>query len=430
MYLPRTILLLASIALAVLCIWVNASYLSARWPEYGFTYSQSWLGRLVSILCAAAVGATLPISVRSSGSLIAVTMSLVVTIPTVSLMLSQANGLTHWQLAIAATCGTVMLILSARVTESDFISRSKIPAGVVWAVTAAWFLASILLLTNYWTVMSFVGIAETYNQRAAGQSTSVWMGYVQTYYLNVLAPAMLAFGIVLPRRWLWAVAGIASFVLTYAITAQKFAVIVPLVMVGLAAAIRWRVNLTAVAILGIAALIVVAMVHFWAAGLMSFVAAIVLHRTIGIPALTLAQYYDVFSEVGFTFWSHVRGISLVLAPPESLAADPLWPNLGYIVGERALGMPENNLNANPFASDGAAAAGLVGVFVISIAMAFWIAALNVVTRMWDQRFVMLVIAPVALSLTNGPFFTVMLSFGGLFWLLLFAGIAVWRRHQA
>jgi hypothetical protein len=123
---------------------------------------------------------------------------------------------------------------------------------------------------------------------------------------------------------------------------------------------------------------------------------------------------------GFTFWSHVRGLDLVVPVPASFVGDPAWPALGRVMGDRVYGSADVNANANLFSGDGVAAAGAVGVMVMGILFTAWIVMIDRVSARWDRRFALLVIVPVALSLTNGHFFTTLMSFGGLFWLGVFA----------
>lgn len=145
---------------------------------------------------------------------------------------------------------------------------------------------------------------------------------------------------------------------------------------------------------------------------------LLVQRTIAIPALTLSQYSDFFGHVGWTLWSHVKGLSWFVQPPQALASDANWPNLGMVVGE-AIYHTNSDLNANPLASDGVAAAGPVGVALIGCVIGCWLYLLDRVSRDWDRSFAILVLFPVAITMTNAPFFTLLLSFGGLFWLMVF-----------
>jgi len=151
----------------------------------------------------------------------------------------------------------------------------------------------------------------------------------------------------------------------------------------------------------------------------SFLSTYLVFRTLALPGLTFSQYSDVFSNHGFTLWSHVRGINIFIAPPDFFADHASWPGLGYIVGDIVYKNIENNVNANLFSSDGLAAAGSVGVLVIGIIFIVWLMLLDNITHAWDRIFVILVTLPLALSLTNGPFFTMMWSFGGILWLGVF-----------
>jgi hypothetical protein len=140
---------------------------------------------------------------------------------------------------------------------------------------------------------------------------------------------------------------------------------------------------------------------------------------LGLPGLTFSQYSDVFRVEGYTYWSHVKGFDLIVDAPRSLGADPAWPGLGYIVGDRLYFNPTNNVNANLFSGDGVAAAGVIGVLLIGTVVACWLVLLDRSAGRWHRGFAFLVTLPLGLSLTNGHFTTTLVSFGGLFWLLVF-----------
>ena len=149
----------------------------------------------------------------------------------------------------------------------------------------------------------------------------------------------------------------------------------------------------------------------------TFFGIYLVYRTLCIPGLTYSQYYDLFSRDGFTWWSHVKGLNLLIPAPASDLNDSAWPNLGFVVGDRIYRSFDMNANANLFVGDGVAAAGMLGVAVIGCAFA---AACTVST---DLRAPTAVHAagppPLAVTLTNGQLFTALLSFGGAFWMLTF-----------
>ncbi|MNQ31954.1 hypothetical protein D3C85_453370 [compost metagenome] len=90
--------------------------------------------------------------------------------------------------------------------------------------------------------------------------------------------------------------------------------------------------------------------------------------------------------------------------------------LGRILAERMFHV-ESNSNASIFATDGAASLGPLGVIVISILLSIWLIMLDRVSRKWDRRFVLPLFLPIAFALVNVSFFTMLTSFGGLFWIL-------------
>lgn len=208
----------------------------------------------------------------------------------------------------------------------------------------------------------------------------------------------------------------------YMITAQRTVILLPVVIIAMHFLLRgrrWFFRSSAFALLFLSACVAASAFYYEESLVASFLSQFLVFRTLGLPGLTFSQYFDLFSVDGFTWWSHVRGLDFLVTVPWSFASDPLWPGLGYIIGDRVYDNVANNANANLFSGDGVAAAGAFGVLVIGMVLAGWLALLDRATRGWDRRFVILVMVPLGLSLTNGHFFTTMLSFGGLFWLLVF-----------
>ena len=154
-------------------------------------------------------------------------------------------------------------------------------------------------------------------------------------------------------------------------------------------------------------------------GISSLLSSLLVFRTLATPGIFFTQYYDTFSTYGFTYGSHIKGLNLIIPVPSAYISDPYWPQLGYIVGERIQGFPGNNANANLFAGDGIATAGFVGVLIISVILAIWLVLLDRASKGWSKNFAILVLFPIGIALTNGPLFTILLSFGGLFWVFIF-----------
>jgi hypothetical protein len=292
-------------------------------------------------------------------------------------------------------------------------------SGFTLALLGAWGVACAGLLYAFGGIMSLASFVDVYVQRALGAAESLGMGYLQTYFSTVLSPALFALG-VMRRSWLLMAVGFIGCVLMYAIAAQRAVLLIPVAIVAvnylytkpflrgsMAAPIVLTAGIIAVCVLFSESLVgTLATVFF-------------VDRSFGLPGLTFSQYHDVFGAYGHTYWSHVRGVDLLVAPPPGFVNYPDWPGLGYIVGSIFYGNRFHNVNANPFSADGLAAAGALGVLIIGLILAAWLFVLDRAARGWNRRLAILATVPLALLLTNGQFFTAMLSFGGFFWLLLF-----------
>jgi hypothetical protein len=140
-------------------------------------------------------------------------------------------------------------------------------------------------------------------------------------------------------------------------------------------------------------------------------------RLLAYPGLFVTQYYDLFSEQGFTYWAHVSVIGRLVDVPQAYLGDDKWPLLGKILAERVLGV-ESQSNASFVASDGAAAAGAFGVLAIFALYTAWLIVLDRVANGWSKLFLLMALFPLAFVTTNGPFFTMLTSFGGLAWIVV------------
>jgi hypothetical protein len=299
----------------------------------------------------------------------------------------------------------------------------------MYVIEILWWILLATLIVKFGSIMQFSDIDDVYDQRARGGAAaggaaadSLAMGYVMTYYGSILSPLLLAQGLLRPRGW-YIVLGCVGSVVIYAIDGEKSVLFTPVMMLAVHQLVRRRVITslqTPVLATGLAS----------AAGLLlatapsdaesSFGLTLLVHRALGLPAIVFSQYYNLFSEMGYTWWSHVRGISWFVPPPPTLASDPNWPKLGFIVADRVLNAPNTNTNASLFAGDGAAAAGMFGVVIIGVACALWLHVVDRCARGWNRTFTVLCITPAALALTNCHLFTMLLSYGGFFFPLLFA----------
>ena len=418
--------MLATITYAFTLHYAHRTYLNSAWEYYGFSFRAPGPEEVTFALLMLAMGAAwLPLQLTRPSSIVLLCLFVVVYVPTTVITI----GLdTDWfalygiSLAVLAVSFAVVCLLAGahkqRTTRPEFIPGN----GIYAAIVSGWAICCAVLLYRYSSVMTFVGLAEIYDQRAAGASTSVLMGYVQTYFSNVFSPALIALGL-LRRDWKPVALGTAGCMMMYMINAQRTVFLLPFALIGLHFLLRSRITFfrsPALLVLLVSGVVLCSAAYYEKSIATSLLATYLVFRTVGLPGLSFSQYHDLFAANGFTYWSHVKGLSLVVPAPDAYASESLWPNLGLMVGDRIYGNMENNASANLFAGDGVAAAGALGVAVIAVLLLLWLVIFDKASRGWNRQFVVLVSLPMGLTLTNGHFFTMLLSFGGLFWLLVFS----------
>lgn len=422
---PRVALVLATWFYTYSIHYAHFAYLNPVWDYFGFTYRTPGASEFALIaLLVTPPSLLMPSTLRRVSSLVVLLLFVVVYVPAVMISLAlEADRIGRYGPNLLALGLAFMIVcLGARLRLGPTSREPQVPDAVFSGLMfACWAIACAVLVYNYAAVMAFVGFDEVYEQRAAGVSTDLAMGYLQTYFSLVFSPALIAIGLVTSRRGL-AAAGAVGCLVAYMISAHRTVIMLPFAIGGLYLLLRSRVTMlrtTAFPVLALAVSVALCAAFYAESAAMGTLSRFLVFRTLAIPGLTFSQYYDVFGADGFTLWGHVKGIGLLVHPSPGLAHDPSWPGLGYMIGDRVYGDVRHNVNANLFSGDGVAAAGAIGVVAIGMVLAAWLALLDWATQGWDRDFAMLALLPVALALTNGHFFTTMLSFGGFFWVAVF-----------
>lgn len=135
------------------------------------------------------------------------------------------------------------------------------------------------------------------------------------------------------------------------------------------------------------------------------------------PGSFIVQYMDFFSNRGYTHFSHIRGLGAVIGTPSQYANDGRWPALGLIVGEDHFGFLRLNANASFVASDGIASFGIIGIPIVFCLVALYLRVLDKSARGIGGVSLVLLL-PFTLTLSNGSIFTLLTSFGGIFWVII------------
>lgn len=422
----RVVHVVLAMVLLFFFMQIYENYISLLWGYLGMRYRDYRPWELAFVTSQVAiVAAVLPTHLSRPSSIVVWMLYTFVFIP--SVVLTPVLGMresTHYI--------PVLLLLSMIFIGMATVSQWSLPQRVEGTglfrpefdliFLCAWGASSAILLIAFRDILSLSSVDDIYFQRSLAKDLSGGaINYVQTYYTYVLSPAVLAIGL-MKRNWLYIGCGLAGFLVTYMIDAQKLSLIVPVVMTAIWLAYRYRRTSLALFTGGLASLVAICAGLTSHTPLTSLIINVLIFRAIAVPGQMLTQYYDLFSERGYTWWSNTRGISLIVPPPAAFQSDRYWPSLGMIVGDEYYGhlVAGVNANANAFAGEGLAAGGLVGLFVIGLAMIAWLRLVDVVASRWSLPLVTLVMLPVALCLSNVHLSTVILSFGGGFWILMLA----------
>lgn len=407
----------------------HATYLFPTWGYFGFTFRAPGIREIiVGVSLLVAVAAAMPKKIDRGSRVVLLCLYVAVYVPAVviSLSLDTENRIRVYG-PVLAMLAVAFLISSAvsRVPSIEPRANAREPSlGFGLVMLAFWFVCAGVLLVAFWRIMSLVSPGDVYAQRAAGRPSMMILGYVQTYFAYVFSPALIAVGLT-RRSFTWCLLGTGGCLIMYMIDAQRTVLLLPAAMVALFVVIRLRtplLRMTSFPLLVFSGIVTLCTALAAQNSIANVLSSYFTYRTLAFPGLTVPLYYDLFRVDGFTWWSHVRGISSVVPVPASYAMDPKWPGLGYIVAERVHGM-ESNANANLFAGDGVAAGGAIGVLVIGLLLAIYLSVLDGALRSWNRDFAILIAAPLGIVLMNGQFFTAMLSYGGMLWILLFLAFA-------
>lgn len=425
---PRIILSLILILYAASINFSHKNFLNPYWESYSFTFaytpidlSQACLILFLVLLAST----TMPTKLNTASSIVILILIIVVYIPTIVITIGmsplQYNKFIETVIVFSLTFCMICKLANRKkliITHQNNYLPSK---GLVNFLVIGWLLMSSILIINYGSMMQFVSLDDIYAQRTASIGGGVLMTYIKSYYGNVFSPTLITLGMI-KRRFLYFLFGFTGCLILYMITAQKtvflMMIVLPIFYATLSSSKSFLQSCSFYVLT--TAIIVYASILYYESNLIAFSFSVeFVLRTLAIPGSMLAKYDEFFSNTSYTWWSHVKGISLFVSPPVQFASHSSWPSLGYIVGEFYQDNSSVNENAHLFAGDGIASAGSLGVIVMGVLLSAWLSLLDKTSINWAPKTSILLIFPVANALTNGPFFTEMLSFGGIFW--LFAG---------
>ncbi|MCJ8168339.1 hypothetical protein [Atopomonas sediminilitoris] len=387
--------------------------------DYGFFELFDYVFLVVLVIVSAMV---LPVKINNVSSIFVIVLYFFLYLPVFIISLGHdrlpVDERALMLLSVAVSFFSVCL------SSKFFINNSGAPAKrfnrMPGIFLLLWIVALILFISKFKDVMYFRGLDEVYVQRELGKASTSFEGYLQIYFGYFLSLVVFSFGLYL-RRYSYLVCGLLGCFLLYLVTAERTIFVLPLFvfMVFLAVRSEKAFVMWLSIFLGVSAILFVCVGLFYNESSLLFdLGFYYLSRIVAIPGVFFEQYYKYFSEIGFTNYSHVSVLNFLVEPDISLLNDPLYPQIGKIVA-RDVHHINSNSNASFLATDGAAAFGFFGVVIVSLALSLYLLLVDMLTRNWPLAFIVPAMSPLSIILTNGSFFTVLLSFGGLLWVAIF-----------
>lgn len=276
----------------------------------------------------------------------------------------------------------------------------------------------LYIVINYLPYMRLVALDAVHEHRQlVTEAVQIpFGGYILGFLQNAAAPLFIAVGIFSRRKFILFF-GIALGILVYSIMGAKLALAQVLITIafGMNAARHNRVNINFILAILVALLILVLLVlvstSFEPQGIALTLVAIIFMRSFAIQGAMTGVYLDFFSDNPVTWYSHVNIINKLITYPYDAP-------LGFIIGNTMGGNWNFNANASFWATDGFAALGVFGVFVI----AFIIAVFLLFTKLLIAEKLTPIAAtasiPFIMALGNGSFFTNLITGGGIVLFLL------------
>lgn len=256
--------------------------------------------------------------------------------------------------------------------------------------------------------LRFASFAVIYELRA-DLNLGTAVRYGMSFFVFSIGPLMIAIGLT-QKKPIWVLLSFGTYVLCYMLTFQKSNILAPLWVAGVFYIFQKLKpsNSKILLFLGIPFFFALFTELILQDGHLKLViTGIFGTRMYFVPGQVFAHYVDFFEVSPHTFFSHIRGISSFIEYPY-LEQLPLVIRNYY---------PGGNQNANFFAQDAIAGAGIWAMPLVSLLFAFVLVVLNSVTKNLDLRFVMTACTMAAQRFSDGTLATGLVS-GGIFILLV------------
>lgn len=272
------------------------------------------------------------------------------------------------------------------------LSGHSSPRFVVLLLASAG--ATFLLLGwVYRSHVEFIGFVDfsyiyDYRLKAAQIASGAGIEYLQAWATFVLAPLLVAIGL-LERRQGLAGLGIIGLLFLYLAGGYKFllAGILLLVVVRVACFTGRRVHAEHLGMIILGGIVAPLGLFLLFGELMNVrlfdnIVSQALMRLYGTPGMITGVYAEFFRSNPYTYYSHIGPISWITNYPYDVS-------LGRVIGWYRAHSLDYNASANFWATDGIAALGAWGILICGVALGVLLALANVLIKPCNLRLVCL-----------------------------------------
>lgn len=423
----RVIIFSSTLCYFLSLVYCFINYASVNWQEYGYYFKDitifEWIFCFILLIYYSFI---VPKFIDRPSSLFLIISYIFIIIPSLVACVSLPDTSDYYVMQLIIFLGYTFASIMSRtyawLPNNSLGYERKLSNFFLNILVLFWSLLLIVLIAKYKSIMQFSSLDTIYLQRAEGAADSFLWGYAQIYFGYVFSPMLLTIGLN-RRNFLFMIMGFFGAIVLYMITAEKAVFTMPLFVMLIYITIKYgKIKFyTSTSFFSIFFALLLCFSTFFSLSsrLAEFIAWYLGVRTFLTPGAFIVFYKNYFEENGYTYFSHIRGINLFVEAPMKYTAGKDWPAIGKLVGENYLKMESLNANANFIASDAIASYGNIGIILIFILYTAFIITLDRITKGISLKWVIPILLPLALGLVNGSLFTMMTSFGGFLYLIIF-----------
>lgn len=390
---------------------VYVSYLSTTWGYIGYNLAETSIFKILFTYLIAFIPILFYRGIKELSSFMSLIIYLMAYVPIIMTLLFNSMKIEYWRIVMYQFTFMIAVVLFFSADRFNLKrfgqSQIKLPISALHILTA---IITGYLLYVYSGNIRFVGFDDVYDLRFENAHKDSLAGYFEMWANYCIYPFYVALGIY-NRKFLYVIIGILGHVLIYSTSGAKASIVMPLVIYAIYFVLKRDKKGTHFYRILTYSLILFSVISLLLQDKLYYLGAVFLMRTLSMPGLLVSQYLTFFSNSPKTYYSHIGFInSITNAYP--YGDEPLGRLIGWYFYENS-----TNASANFWATDGIAAAGLIGVVLISLLLFFFMLLLNKLFKTSNSVFYLLAFISVIFALLNLPFFTTLIS-GGMILLIL------------